>query len=126
MVRETPEIYQEYVAPYIETMKGSRIQWLYNVLEHKAESENIIYEDPDEEMGFMLLPDLKWDRINLSSLYLSAILRRRDLSSIRDLNESHIPFLKKLRTAVVDATVRKWPEISPDQLRLYFHCTTRS
>ena len=65
----------------------------------------------------------KWDRVNLSSLYLSAILRRRDLSSIRDLNESHIPLLKKLRTAVIDATVQKWPEIRPDQLRLYFHCT---
>jgi m7GpppX diphosphatase len=46
------------VEKYIQTMKGSRIQWLYNVLEHKAESENIIYEDPDPEMGFMLLPDL--------------------------------------------------------------------
>ena len=137
MVQETPEIYKEHVEKYIQTMKGSRIQWLYNVLEHKAESENIIYEDPDPEMGFMLLPDLyslrraevdgrKWDRVNLSSLYLSAILRRRDLSSIRDLNESHIPLLKKLRTAVIDATVQRWPEISPDQLRLYFHCTLSS
>ena len=27
MVRETPEIYEQYVEKYIETMKGPRIQW---------------------------------------------------------------------------------------------------
>lgn len=27
MIRETPEIYKEFVEPYIQTMKGDRIQW---------------------------------------------------------------------------------------------------
>jgi m7GpppX diphosphatase len=27
MVRETPEIYNKWVEPYIQTVKGSRIQW---------------------------------------------------------------------------------------------------
>jgi len=27
MVKETPEIYKEHVEKYIQTMKGSRIQW---------------------------------------------------------------------------------------------------
>jgi hypothetical protein len=31
---------------------------LYNVLEHKAEVERIIYENPDPVSGFLLLPDL--------------------------------------------------------------------
>ena len=31
---------------------------LYNVIEHKAEVERIVYEDPDPESGFLLLPDL--------------------------------------------------------------------
>jgi m7GpppX diphosphatase len=70
MIKETPEIYQEYIEDYIQTMKGNRIQWywvfsrlrlmrrVYNILEHKAESEKIIYEDPDPENGFILSPDL--------------------------------------------------------------------
>jgi m7GpppX diphosphatase len=70
MIKETPEIYQDHIEGYIQTMKGSRIQWycifarlrlmcrVYNVLEHKAESEKIIYEDPDPENGFILSPDL--------------------------------------------------------------------
>src|SRR5437016_4738719 len=108
---------------------------LYNVLEHKAETEKIIFEDPDPETGFMLLPDLfifprnnlcfsKWDGKMLSSLYLCAILHRHDLSSIRDLNEAHIPLLKRIQRTVIQATTAKWPELSADQLRMFFHCTS--
>ena len=31
---------------------------VYNILAHTKESENIAYEDPDPENGFILLPDL--------------------------------------------------------------------
>ena len=31
---------------------------VYNILSHKKESENIIYEDADPDTGFMILPDL--------------------------------------------------------------------
>lgn len=37
-------------------------QWVYNILEKKAESEGIVYEDPDPEVGFILLPHFKWDQ----------------------------------------------------------------
>lgn len=37
-------------------------QWVYNILEKKAEAERIVYEDPDPAVGFVLLPDLKWDQ----------------------------------------------------------------
>ena len=58
----------------------------------------------------------------MSSLYLCAILHRHDLSSIRDLNESHIPLLQNIERKVIGATTAKWPEVRADQLRMYFHC----
>lgn len=81
----------------------------------------------------MLLPDMsgfrvsslinrKWDGTTLSSLYLCAILRRRDLSSIRDLNKSHIPLLESIQRTSIHAITAKWPEVSPDQLRIFLHC----
>lgn len=41
-------------------VKGSEehYQWLYNVLDKKAEAEKIIYEDPDKETGFIVIPDI--------------------------------------------------------------------
>lgn len=59
MVTETPEIYREHVLPYVSSKRGGgRLNWVYNVLEKKRESESIIIEDTDEQEGFMLLPDL--------------------------------------------------------------------
>lgn len=59
MVVETGKIYKELVRPYIneKRLKG-RLNWVYNILEHNAEQDRIILEDPDEERGFILLPDL--------------------------------------------------------------------
>jgi m7GpppX diphosphatase len=31
MVRETPEMYKEFVEPYVQSMKGGRIQWLLQI-----------------------------------------------------------------------------------------------
>jgi hypothetical protein len=78
MVRETPELYRTVVDPYIRSFPPERIQWyalmrswtscekcfdtcfkrVYNILDHVKEADRIIYEDPDEESGFIILPDL--------------------------------------------------------------------
>lgn len=59
MVTETPDIYRDSVIPYVEGKRvGGRLNWVYNILEHKAESDRIIVEDTDEKNGFILLPDL--------------------------------------------------------------------
>jgi m7GpppX diphosphatase len=59
MVVETGEIYRERVRPFVEEKgRGERLMWVYNILEHKAERDRVILEDPDERDGFILLPDL--------------------------------------------------------------------
>ena len=71
-------------------------QWVYNVLDGKAEQDRMIYQDPHPETGFVLLPDFKWDQKDVQNLYLLAIVRRRDLLSLRELNEEHLPLLKNV------------------------------
>jgi m7GpppX diphosphatase len=34
------------------------VERVYNILDHVKEADRIIYEDPDEESGFVILPDL--------------------------------------------------------------------
>jgi m7GpppX diphosphatase len=58
MVRETPELYAKVVLPYVETMKGSRIQWVDNILYHGVEADRVIFRDEDDSKGFVLLPDM--------------------------------------------------------------------
>jgi m7GpppX diphosphatase len=57
-------------------------------------------EDTDPDVGFMLLPDTKWDQTTITSLYCLALPLRRDLKSMRDLNYTHLPLLLNMRTKV--------------------------
>lgn len=79
MVTETPEIYREHVLPYINSGRESgRLNWVYNILEKKRESESIILEDTDEQEGFMLLPDLYVETgwLILSARYLLTVRQK--------------------------------------------------
>lgn len=140
MIAETAEIYKSIVLPYILTMVGDRIQWVHNILDHKAESDRILFEDPDPENGFILLPDLyeewlphendsganscrKWDGKTLASLYMVCIVHRRDIKSLRDLDSTHIDFLRHLKSGCTQA-LRNNFQVDQEQLRLYIHCTS--
>ncbi|EGV61225.1 scavenger mRNA decapping enzyme (DcpS) N-terminal family protein [Yamadazyma tenuis] len=119
-VLETPQMYQEFAVSYIESMKGDRIKWVYNILFEGKESETFVYHDKDPETGFVLLPDMKWDRVSMDSLYLCCIVNRTDISSVRDLNASHASYLQALRNKILEVTCEKY-NIQPDQLRLFIH-----
>ena len=65
--------------------------------------DRIVFEDPDPETGFVLLPDLKWDGKNVSTLYLIVLPHKRGIHSIRNLTAEHLPLLNKIKES---ATVR--------------------
>ena len=69
---------------------------MYNILEGKSEADRVLYNDPDPENGFLLLPDMKWDQKDRESLYLLAIARRRGILSMRELTAEHLPLLKNI------------------------------
>lgn len=119
-VLETPQIYQDLVVPYIETMKGDRIKWVYNILFKGKESESVIYHDKDEVNGFVVLPDMKWDKINMNTLYLTGIVMRKDISSVRDLNGSHINWLSQVQAKIKQVTTEKYG-LESDLLRIFIH-----
>lgn len=108
MVSETPEMYAKKVLPWIESFPPSRIQWVYNILEHKKEAETILYEDPDPKSGFVIVPDLKWDQKTNSSLYIQAIVHDRSLRSLRDLTVAHVDLLLAIRDQASDVAHDKY------------------
>lgn len=64
----------------------------------------------------------KWDQMTMSALYTMAIVRRRDITSMRDLKKKDVPWLRKLSTRMIQALATKYPEIEGDQIKLYVHC----
>jgi len=123
-VVETPEIYAKYVRPYMETQRADgRLDWMYNILEGRTEQEDVFFRlpNPGPNEGFLILPDLNWDRKTLLNLHVLALVERRDIWSLRDLTYEHIPWLKHMRDNILSATHKLYPEVDEDQLKLYVH-----
>jgi m7GpppX diphosphatase len=124
-VLETPEIYRDHVRPFMRAKRDEgRLNWVYNIIEGKKEVEDVILRTPygaDPEGGFLLLPDLNWDRKTLDALHLLAVVERRDIWSLRDLRRRHVPWLRNMRDRILDAATGVYADIERDQLKLYVH-----
>ncbi|KAI1853358.1 hypothetical protein JX266_002064 [Neoarthrinium moseri] len=124
-VTETPAIYRDQVRPFMQANReAGRLNWVYNIIEGRKEVEDVIYRTPlgrDGDEGFLMLPNLHWDRKTIEALHLLCIVERRDLWSLRDLKKKHIPWLRHMRAKAIDATVKSYPQIEEDQLKLFFH-----
>ncbi|KAI8065436.1 HIT-like domain-containing protein [Gongronella butleri] len=118
LVVETRDVYDAVTRPYIESLPASRIDWVYNILQGKAEQEHVLYHDTSAN-GFVILPDMKWDG-HPSSMYLVAIVMQQDLPSLRNLTPQHIPLLKKIQSTVHDLVKDKY-DLDPQQIQLFFH-----
>ncbi|XP_054752488.2 m7GpppX diphosphatase-like isoform X1 [Lytechinus pictus] len=95
-------------------------KWVYNILEKKAESERIVFEDADPEIGFVMLPDMKWDEKQTNNLYLIVIIHQRGIKSLRDLTASHLPLLRNIQEKCLNCIQDKYG-IPADELRAYLH-----
>ncbi|KAI3401325.1 hypothetical protein diail_11408 [Diaporthe ilicicola] len=124
-VTETPEIYRDKIRPHMQAKRDQgRLNWVFNIIEGRKEVDDVIYrtrlgEAGDE--GFLLLPDLNWDRKTTEALHLLGIVERRDIWSLRDLKVKHVPWLEHMKAKFIEATEKVYPDIESDQLKLYVH-----
>lgn len=133
MVTETPAIYKQHVKPYITAQKAAgRMNWVYNILEGRKEQEDIIYRETHSDQfelghdpeGFLLLPDMNWDRETMTSLRILGIVERRDILSLRDLKKKDTIWLRAMMNRMLAAVEQKYKHkgIERDSLKIYIHC----
>jgi hypothetical protein len=66
MITETPAIiYTAVTLPHIQGVPKTAIQWVYNILDKSKDAGRLLFEDPDDEKGFILQPDMKWDQLQV-------------------------------------------------------------
>jgi m7GpppX diphosphatase len=137
MVTETPAIYVQHVQPYMRRKREEgRLNWVFNIIEGRTEQEDVILrehsstastaagEEGGDLEGFLLLPDLNWDRETISGLHLLALVERRDIWSLRDLRKRHVVWLTHMREKILNAAVAIYGSkgVERDMLKLYVHC----
>ncbi|KAF9104978.1 hypothetical protein BGX27_009859 [Mortierella sp. AM989] len=121
MITETAEVYKKIILPWIESQPKSRTLWVENILNGLKEKENVLFRDEDPGTGFIILPDSKWDKRTLNSLYLLAISQRGDVRSLRDLKTEHLPMLKNIRDKVAALVPQQFPGAAQDEIRMFVH-----
>ncbi|CAJ0746855.1 14889_t:CDS:2, partial [Entrophospora sp. SA101] len=95
LIHETPQIYKDIIEPYIDSIPSSRIQWVYNILQKKSEAEKILMEDPNYQIGFVLLPDI-FEQITCT-------------------------IIKKFKKKILEFVPKKFMGVGADELRLFVH-----
>lgn len=91
-----------------------------NILTGVSEADKVLYRNESPEDGFLILPDMKWDLTNVSTLYLVALTLRHDIRSLRDLRREHLPLLKGIRQEAARIVKERWG-LSSGSLRFYVH-----
>ena len=119
-IPETPHLYNTVTKPYIDSLPSSQIQWLYNILEKRSESDSIIYEDSNPETGFLLISDYKFKKYSASTFYFQVLPFRKDIRTIRDLRSEHLPLLCNILNRTKSSTASHL-NISPYRVAIYFH-----
>lgn len=126
LVSETPDMYKRIVVPYIdECIAKGKLSWVNEILYEDVESERMVYKDFQEENkkdGFLILPNTKWDGVNLDSLYLVAIVYRDDLKSVRDLKPSDRDWLIQIYNKIRSIIPANYNfAVHADELRIFVH-----
>ncbi|KAG7223601.1 hypothetical protein INR49_028494 [Caranx melampygus] len=120
LVEETGQTISPSPCPTFRTRVSACKSWVHNILEKKAEADRIVYEDPDPTVGFVLLPDFKWDQKQVDDLYLIAIVHQRDIKSLRDLTSKHLPLLQNIFKKGKETILQRY-KLPASQLRVYLH-----
>ena len=120
-------MFKKYVRPYmVRKQQEGRLNWVYNIIDGHAEQEDVILRSSrdlgKDEEGFLLLPDMNWDRKTMSNLRILGLVERRDILSIRDLKKKHISWLKAMYAKILNAVADKYEGIDTDMLKVYCHC----
>lgn len=124
-VVESPQVYHDKVLPYIiRKREAGSLTWVWNIFEGKTEVNDVIYRTPsgqNQDEGFLLLPDLNWDRSTQENLHILGLVERKDIWSLRDLKKKHVHWLRGMRDSIVRATLDTYEWLDADQLKLYVH-----
>lgn len=141
-VTETPEVYEQVIKPWIERTQRTqkRVGWIHNILDGITEQEDVIYrsegygryhhEDRSDSLGFLLLPDLNWDRRSVEGLHLLALVERRDLWSLRSLKKQDVAWLVKVNAEALSAAAKEATKllgtsnvesVETDEFKCYVH-----
>jgi len=122
LVKETPEIYERVVKPFITAFPPSRTKWVDEIIGGKKEADKVLHRDDSGSFGYMIIPDMKWNLETISDLYLLALCTTNGIKSLRDLRKAHVPVLKNIKDEATKIVNARWKtDGKAISLRMFIH-----
>jgi m7GpppX diphosphatase len=109
------ESYEDYLK-FINNYNFAKDKWIYNILDGTAEYDKVLYLDTD----ILIIPSYLWNGTDISKMHILTMPFDKTLHSIRDLNETHIPLLEKIRDQTINLIKSKYG-IDRDKLKMFLH-----
>lgn len=122
------ETYEEYLK-IIEQRDFNKEQWVYNILDSKAEQNKILYVDD----LIVVIPCYTWSNsaditksniyyTDVSNLHLLVFPTDKKLHTLRDLNGTHIDLLIHIKTKTLNL-IKNTFNIEQNLIKMYIHYT---
>jgi len=106
------ESYDDYLKLDVKSFDKT---WIYNIIDHKKESNTIIFEDDN----IIIIPDYKWSN-DINELHILGIFKDKNLYSIRELTNDHINILQQSVDNGKNMIEKKY-NINFNELLCFFH-----
>jgi len=106
------ESYNDYLKLYVKSFDKT---WIYNIIDHKKETDAIIFEDDH----IIIIPDYKWSN-DINELHILGIFKDKNLYSIRELTRDHINILQQSVDIGKEVIEQKY-NIDSNKLLCFFH-----
>jgi m7GpppX diphosphatase len=104
------ESYNDYLLLDVKNIDKT---WIYNIIDHLNETENILFENNN----VIYIPDYKWNN-DIKNLHILGIFKDKSLYSIRELNGNHINMLENI---IEDGKRIIKEKYKVDNIIVYFH-----
>jgi hypothetical protein len=106
------ESYDDYLKLDVKSFDKT---WIYNIIDHKKETDTIIFEDDN----IIIIPDYKWSK-DINELHILGIFKNKNLYSIRELTNDHINILQQSLDSGKKVIEERY-NINSSQLLCFFH-----
>lgn len=106
LLKETPEIYQKYIQPYIPR----------NDFDKWNNKNKIIYEDN----LFKIIKDIKWRNDDVVDMHVLFVVKEEKLHSLRDLRRKDINMLKHIKNFGMKFIKNKY-DLEEEEIACYIH-----
>ena len=112
MIMETNEEYLEI----LKNRPSTKDQWIYDILDGKAEQEDILYKNN----LFLIIPTDHANSSTKNKLHILAIPTDITLRTLRNLRAKDIPLLEMMKQKTLEIIKEKF-NLEEHSLKMYFH-----